>query len=477
MTRALISRHRLAALALAATLAASSVWAGPPPTLKSAELTVGNRGALAAEGCNRALHLRVTEWALHEELEGQAAPAGRHWLTLAVEVENIMPADLIFDIGYPEAVLIGSFERQGYLLVNGDTVVRRAHLGQAAIDDELVLPHNGAVVAGELTYAIPETGLESLSLHYYHDQYAPLTVPLLGKAEQPQALRQAAQDVDGHDLLSLGVHEFGLHSAWLGESAPEGMQWLVVDVRGQGEWRTSVDLLALDRDANPQEQDRLRRVMEYIEAPGLLQAVVDGRHAYVRELLLSSLEDNPALLPDAWAGGQAVFPVPKDAQSLELVAYMPQFRGTDISSDIRPALRFLLQEGNSVPIESEPVAVIEDAPIRVTLHALEHVDDFAGHTTEGDERLALIEASMSNLSGVGGMMTAADRFRLQEPAGELVAVYQRGPLVLEEPFWLPADDEPRHFKLLYRFESPAETYEFEYGGVSVIERVRLPVEP
>lgn len=58
----------------------------------------------------------------------------------------------------------------------------------------------------------------------------------------------------------------------------------------------------------------------------------------------------------------------------------------------------------------------------------------------------------------------------------MVAAYQRGPIELDEPFWLPANDEPRHFMLLYRFAEPAESQEFEYRGVSVNQQVSLPVE-
>lgn len=54
--------------------------------------------------------------------------------------------------------------------------------------------------------------------------------------------------------------------------------------------------------------------------------------------------------------------------------------------------------------------------------------------------------------------------------------YQRGRIELNEPFWLPANDELRHFMLLYRFDEPVESLEFEYRSVSVNQQVSLPVE-
>ncbi|MBA2779934.1 hypothetical protein [Billgrantia kenyensis] len=429
---------------------------------------------LPTSGCNRALTLHVTSIDFAEELNGRTPPPGRRWLTLGVRFENWMPSDLVFGLGYQEALLVASIERQLYLRVDDRLVVRPTLVKDTGLEGQFVLSRAGAQRHGEIAFVVPEKSLSQLSLHYYHDQYGPLAVPLLGEITQPQALRQAARSVDGHDLLALGVHEVGLHQEWLGRRAAEGMQWLVVDLRGQGEWHTPVDARALDVAAELDEKGSLRRVMEYIEAPGLLQVVVDGRHAYVRDSRLSSLEDDPALLPDAWTGGRAVFAIPEDAGQIDLVAYMPQFRATEISTEIRPALRFSLQEGKSIPVDDEPVAVIEDDPIRVTFHSLEPVDAFAAHAEEQGQ-LVLIEASMSNLSGVGGMMAVADRFRLQEPGGELVGVFQRGPAPLEEPFWLPADDEPRHFTLLYRLQAPSDELEIEYGGVSATESLALRV--
>jgi hypothetical protein len=457
------------------SLLLAPVSAVPFTTLMAAEpCREAIRTSLPASGCNRAFSLHVLDVEFVDEWQSSLLPPGWRWLVLEVRFDNWMPSDLVFGLGYQEALLVASLERQLYLLVNDRLVVRARNDGDD-LNTPFILPRTGSQQQGRVAFAVPEEDITSLSLRYYHDQYAPLIVPLLDEIAQPQASRQAAQNVDGHDLLALGVHDVGLHREWRGETAPEGMQWLTLDLRGQGEWHTPVDARALDVSAELDEKGSLRRVMEYIEAPGLLQVVVDERHGYVRDAELSSLEDDPALLPDAWAGGSAVFAVPEDAERIELVAYMPQFGGTDISSEIRPALRFPLQEGEPSPSEAEPIAVIEDDPIRVTLHTLEPVDAFAGHAAEERGKLVLIEASMSNLSGVGGMMAVAGRFRLQEPEGELVAVLQRGPIPLDEPFWLPANDEPRHFMLLYRLQAPADELEIEYGGVSATESLAIRV--
>ncbi|RCV87623.1 hypothetical protein [Billgrantia montanilacus] len=473
-------KQAVASLGLCLGLLTGAASAEVPRTIPGPQaLTVERGGALAAEGCNRALHMRITDWALRDEHAGEAPPPGHRWLVLSLEVENIMPADLIFDLDYPEEVLIGSLERQGYLLVNGERVYRRARMSgdSDAIIDSFVLGRIGAMISGSLVYPVPDAGIESLSLRYYHDDYAALEVPLMaGESRKPEADREAAQQVEANDLMEVGVQGFDLHERWEGHAAPPGMIWLVVDLRGRGKWVAMADALALDRDADPSADIELPRVMEYVEGRGLLQAVIDTTHGYVRDSELGSLPDNPAWLPDAWAGGMAVFAIPEDAEGIELVAYFPEFRATGITPDIRPSMRFRLRDGTTSAASVESLALIEDEPTPVTIHALGALDAFSEYRAEEGETLVLVEASMTNLSGTGGMMTVTDRFRLRAPQGELVAAYQRGPVELVEPFWLPADDEPRHFMLLYRLDALADDLEFEYGGVSVNESLRLALD-
>ncbi|MGP9640593.1 MULTISPECIES: hypothetical protein [unclassified Halomonas] len=462
-----------------AGIAVSDALADSPSTIDSEALNEPvNGGGLFAEGCNRALHMRVTEWAVHDEYAGQAPPPGQRWLALELEVENRMPADLIFDLDYEEAVLIASLTRQGYLLVDGQRVSRRTQFDRdtRAIDDGFVLGRIGDTRQGSVVYAIPASGIDTLSFHYYHDDYAALSIPLLG--EMATAARRAPADnmpMQGNDLMEIAVVSVKFPDRLHGQAPPEGMSWLAVDLRGRSRWENPADALALDRDAAIDAKVDLPHVMEYVEAGGLLQAVVDGGHGYVRDAELSSLLDDPVWLPEFMAGGIAVFPVPEGTEHIELVTYFPEFRAAGISSDIRPPLRFTLLDDAAPTDHAEPLALIEDEPTPVSIHALDFRDRFAGHQAAEGEVLLLVEASMTNLSGVGGMMAVSQRLRPLAPEGELVGAYQRGPVELVEPFWLPANDEPRHFMLLYRFVQPAEEHEFAYGGVSVNSQISLPV--
>lgn len=428
---------------------------------------------LPGSSCNRAFTLSVTEAEFSTTLAGKPAPPGRRWLTLDVRFENWMPGDLVFALGYQEALLVASLERQLYLLVDDQLVVRpevwenpepSGHLA-----DDFILPRTGAYRQGKVSYAVPDQPLNKLSLHYYHDQYAPIRVTLLENSDARQASRVEDDDVQGHDLFAMTLDRVQRLEQWQGQSAPPGMQWLVADLRGQSRWRTDVDARALDVKADISQKESLSRVMEYMEAPGLIQVVADGRHAYPRHAELSSLADDPAFLPATWAGGQAVFAVPEDSQTLELVAYMPQFGGKDISMDIRPTLRFPIEQGEPLPPLNER-QVIEDSPVPLALHEAEWVDGFADQLSDDEGALLRLEVSLRNLSEVGGMMNLSERLKPLSPDGEWLGTYLRGPLALEEPFWLPANDEKRVVTLLYRFQgAPADKVEMEYSGISLSE--------
>lgn len=479
------SRTQAIQRAFLAFLLSLPIAAGADEPTRLTDLeTLDERQSLSAEGCNRALHFRVNGAELVDHHGGRAAPPGQRWLVLDLEVENRMPSDLMFDLEYPEAVLIASLRRQFYLLIDGQQVVRRALFESPPADamaDNFVLGSYGQTVAGRLAYPVPDTGVETLSLHYYHDQFAAVVVPLMG--DQPTDLIQPGKPdapLQSNKLMRIAMHSATVESEWHGRSAPEGMEWLVVDLRGLGLWDIEADALALDREATPELKVQLPKVMEYVEAQGLLQVVADGEYGYTRDLELSSIPDEPAFLPDAFAGGIAVFPVPLDAQSLALEIHFPEFRGPGIDNPIPDSMIFAIRgepdASGSQPAQ-EPLAVIEDEPIPFALLGLERRDTFAGHSAAQEETLLVLDASMHNTSPVGGMMNVANRIELLDDKGEAIeylGTFNPGPMTLAEPFWIPTGGAPRRIKLLYRMAGDARADELVYGGISVTTTVTLP---
>lgn len=475
MTSRTIVTTLVTTIAAALLAASTATFAGGAPAPGDLERP-GVHAGLELAGCNRAMYFAVTRIEIADRIGEHGAPPGHRWLVLDVEIENRMPADLMFDLDYAEELLVASLSRQMYLLVNG-RLVSRSVVELNTLDDDFILPHIGAEKAGRVVYPMPEDGIESLSLRYYHDQYAPVVVELAGR--EVLAMDNPNDDAGGiqrNDALELAVFGHRLEQRWQDIAAPDGMQWLVVDVRGRSHWTLSADALALDRDADVGARAELPKAMEYVKAAGLLQAVVDGRHGYIREPALGTLPRNPALLPEARAGGLAVFPVPADAAAIELVAHFPMFSGEGLDDGVPETMRFdLFDETGAGPAPAE-LLVIDDEPTPLTIHRIALIEQFADHSARDGRALLHLDASMRNTSATGGMMAISERLTLSGPEGEpirILGAYLRGPLALDEPFWLPAGGELRAFSLIYDMPEGLQTAELVYGGVSINAREQL----
>ncbi|MGY6587453.1 MAG: hypothetical protein ACXIUB_04105 [Wenzhouxiangella sp.] len=422
--------------------------------------------------CNRALSLHLRSAQLAERHNGQTAPPGQVWLVTEVAFENHMPVDLILGLDYQEGVLIGSIRRQLYLLMNGQHVIRAADTSPVEPDEGFVVLPMDDASAVTIAWPVPDEPIDQLSLHYYHDQYRPIGLPIVGQIENGRGDGPNRQD---NDLLGIAIHGMEKVDTLHGQPAPDDMQWLVVDLRGQGNWTTPADARALDPTAPLEESADLGRVLEYLEAAGLLQVLVDGRHAYSRELALGSLPEDPAFLPDFEAGGLAVFPVPADAQRIELLAQFPMIQGRNISRDIRPTLRFTLADGPAASAPDTIKLAIEDQPTPISLHAVERLTAFGDVEAGHNETLLLVTASQRNVSDQGGMMQISQRFDFSDEV-RLEGLFLRGPWDLAEPFWLPPGDEPREFMMLLRAPASLDEVEFEYSGVSGFSRHTLSLD-
>jgi len=476
----------VSAIVAALLTVSSATFAAGAPAPTDLELPVVHTG-LSLTGCNRVMHFSVSELEVADRIDDRPAPAGRRWLVVHLDIENRMPADLMFDLDYREELLVASVARQMFLLVNG-RIVSRSAPSLNTIGGEFILPHIGASRSGTVVYPVPKEGIDSLSLRYYHDQFAPVTVRLAGPDALPtgtagrsatEAPGLQATEPQRNDVLELVVSDLERTSSWQGISAPEGMQWLVVELLGRSRWTLQAHALALDRGAEIDARVQLPKVMEYVKAAGLLQVVVDERHGYPRELALGSLPAEPALLPDAWAGGEAVFPVPIDAGRIELAVHYPLLRGEGIEDGIPETMRFDLFDEAVAARKPPALLVIDDDPTPLTIHRARLIQSFADHQAGEDRALLRLDASMRNTSETGGMMAITERLLPVGPDGEaisLLGAYLRGPLVLDEPFWLPAGGEARAFSLIYDLPANLAEVTLGYGGVSVNASEQLEIE-
>ena len=465
-------------LPTALLLLAGGSLAGGSSSASATTLLTGEELELPVSGCNRAMSMHVLDATVESALEGRTLPPGHQWLVLTLRIENWMPSDLIFGLDYLEALLIASLDRQLYLLINDRQIARANRPPGSAFKEEIVLPTAGSKTTGQVAFSIPVDNIHALSLRFYHDQYAAIHADLITPDATAPPVAGGIAGAPENNLMAMAVQRFAWHDELGGSNAPAGSRWLAVTLRGQSLWSTSIgDARAFDATAPLDAGQDVPKVMEYVRASGLLQVVVDDRHGYVRHQELSSLPIDPPWLPDAWAGGEAVFLIPDDAVRIELVAHFPEFRGEDISSDVRPAMGMVLHDGDASTPRTDSVAEIADTPISVTIHAVNHVESHGEYAAQAGETLLLLELSMRNASAVGGMMHVGHRFLLalagDDDPMQPLAGYQRGPLALVEPFWLPADSRPREFKLLYRIPADARLEHLKYMGISMNTEIEL----
>jgi hypothetical protein len=411
---------------------------------------------LPLSGCNRGFSIHVTALERRAEYGGTVAPDGHEWLVVTAKFDNWIGVDLLYRTDYKEPLLVGSLTRQLYLMVDNQRVVRPKVLAEQGQQDSFVLPMIGSSHTAEMGYLVP-TDCNSLLLSYHHEDFADIYLPLQGAWSgfvdlSGDAPRQA------NDVMQLAVTDYQLLDAYQGIAAAPEQQWLIVDLMGKSEWTVTIPRLAVANVAESGQTSELTRVMEYVGADIMLQAVVDGEFGYYFDGQHSELGATPALLPHAWTGGALVYQVPKRFSSLELVAYFGDFIAPGIDPIRREAMRFTLQEQDEPPA-TQPLMSIQDQPLSVDVLALTPL------TTERTQWA--LDIRMHNHGSDGGMMQALSRFSLitADGSSHKAQQLQQQQQPLREPFYLPPSDS-RRMTLIFSLPDPATPTHLDYAGVA-----------
>lgn len=431
------------------------------------DLGLGDEVSLQRSVANRGLRLAVHGLSLLESFGDVQASPGRRFARVEVSFENRQAIDLLLEKDYPEPLLVGELPNQLFLIVNHRVV---ASIADPSLNLPLSLPQKftlkqvGAQARGQVVFDVPDSDIFALSLIYVSEKFPALVLQLIRDDPLPEGDVVAADTSNG--FLTLKVVGFKRVEQFRGVPAPAGMRWAVVDLLGTSQRTRKLDARAVDADADPDATVDVPRPVIYLKARDLLQLVVDGADAYVRDPRLSTLAPEPAFPTGDALGGTAVFPVPADARSFELAVDFPEFQGSVDAAKPDP-LRLMLTEKVEIPQEPEGVAVIEDDPLPLSVLGVQ-VDEAS--------RQLIVEVSISNTSGEGGMFKAGGRGRLRLVNGEfaeLRGVELRGGIPLPEAIWIPANDQPRRFR--YRFQLPPDTEDavFIYSGVSKAGQVPL----
>lgn len=465
------------------TIAPLPVNAGVPPDPTLTEYLEGWGGSTPTEpgetvraarwtGENRALALGVLGV---ERLEADG------YLALETRWENRMPLDLVAELEYPERGSIADLRRQAFLLVD-DRVVLRLVAGAEKLPGHLPAKFAlelGEVREGRLVFPLQACGPQSrLELIFYTQTFAPIRIPLQElppeEASETTIAVEPPHGLGRNEVVELGVFGFEKTPRRGKEEAPPGTTFVVCDVRARSLLEKETDARALDANASPRARAKLPLVVEYGEAPALLQLLVDGEQAYTRLQQNSTLEAEPPFLPTPLAGGEAVFLIPADARSLELVACFPAMQlttGRDLGTP--ETLRFPLA-GEAPPPSTEALVRVDDDPLPFEVLGSERLARLGEFSAGESNELLVVSCAVRNNGEEGGLYEVKNRLRVAGVNGESVAraVTDRIGLGLEQPFWLPPG-ERRLFRVIFDVPRDGGGAEISYRGVSQAARFTL----
>jgi Mg-chelatase subunit ChlD len=464
----------------ARAMGGSTDAAGELPTELPNDVSLNEPTKLDASGESRGLRIDVLQAHFTQQYGGYKAKDGRKLLVLDTAWEDQIALDLIFDLEYPEKLLIASLPRQCYLLINGRRVQRlvpEAAKLPGHLPTQFVLGQVGAVAEGKLVYEVPAEGIQSLSLRYYHDQYAPVVVPLRDGAPSPDPDDFIAGPKDNR-VGSFAVSDFNLTEQYQRRQAPDGLQYAVVGFRAKSEISIEADARALDAEAPLKKKVRLPKVMEYLKAPNLLQLVADGEYLHERIDDLSTLLPNPPLLPDVWAGGRAVFLVDEDYRSLELVCGFPQYQKSTGPMIGVPERVDLLLDGEPVePQSGMAFGVVQDKPIPFAVMNRSIVKQHGTYQADENQRLLVLSVSMRNESKEGGLYSVSGRVALKadQTKGQFLGMTTRGGGPLSEPIWL-GPGQRRSFELVFSMPAETDGAQLSYSGVEQAGIISIPIQ-
>ncbi len=411
-------------------------------------------------GNNRGFSVSVFGVELLDELAGDPAPNGMKWLVMDARFVNDQAIDLLLELNYEEALLLGPLHRQLFAVVNGvhaRPAVRPDSRVPGVLPDSVRLLNTGDGVRGRVAFVVPDEPVYALSLHYYHDLFPPLRAELMAAPDREEvtALHQGISE----NQMEVWVTAVEETESLNGVSAPEGMVWLAVDVKGEGQRMDEIDALAVERGADPNDTVANARVTDYLRADDLLQVVADGRDRSVRDPVLSTLPMNPTFLPDVRTGGRMVFPVPADAKALELVFDFPEYQRA-AGAQFPDPIRFTLRGDPQAVPEPAVLARIEDNPLPLEI--------LSARWRENPVALE-VEVQIRNVSGTGGMYKGVQRARLRMPDGSILqaaSTHFRGGMPFDDELWLPPRGEPRRFWFVFEPETAARRVDFHYNGVT-----------
>ena len=271
----------------------------------------GEGGLSPLSASNRACRFQVRHVDRRTAYGSLEAPKGREFLVVDLEVENTIPLSDAKKEKLPVAYQVPDLSDHLYLVRDGRVLERIlpkcASLAGCLPVRPLLLERLGTRKRGNLLFLLPRGWKGALQLRFYDFVHGNVALDLVpGGKEGPG--KPVLPPVRNR-FLEMAVFGRTRTKAYKGRKAPEGMAFLVLDLRGRSLFFFKRKASVFDPGAKEGAEVRIGTVADWKDCPRYLQVVADGDRAFP-PLDTGELGDAPRFLPDLFTGGKAVFLVP-----------------------------------------------------------------------------------------------------------------------------------------------------------------------
>lgn len=403
------------------------------------------------------------------------------------EFANIMPLEFVYDRQIPVAWQVPKLQDHVYLVVGGTRLLQLS-ADADALPGHLPAPkfqldRLGEHKRGNLVFPLP-AGLRpgadtALELRVYDFAHGHLLLQLAGT---PPAAAAPVSPLQHNEVVELGAFGVERRAELGGSKAPDGMVFVVVDLRACSTFRIDADATAFDPKAKRGQRLQIGTVADWTDSRRYLQLVADGVFGFPPAEVepAEALPPAPRFLPDLPTGGMVAFLVPAAATSLQLRCDFPNAKSSLDGKLMRP-------KGFTVALAGEPPALPElpalvsakDSQFEVRLLRQEAVAAHGGEPAGDGQRFLLCDLEVRNVGKDGEFFQTKAQLQLATADGKLHPidpVAARGPAPAFELLWVPPA-ERRRCTAVYRIAGKADRLRLCYASVDAGGARMLPLPP
>jgi hypothetical protein len=448
-----------------------------------ADPVAGKTYPLRVDGSNRGVLLTVHSAARVGRYGTRTALDGRALLVLDTEWENTIPFTFVREqkTAQPTMYKIPDLADHLYLLLDGQRVARISEVAETLIGHvplkDFALDRIGSRLRGNVVFEVPAAGpVGAAELRFYDFAHGHIVMPLYLDGAKPTELKPVAALLK-NEVVEAGVFGFAKQPALDGQTAPEGMTFVVADLRARSLFTFDGDASAFNPKATPGSKMRVGTVADWTEAHRFLQLVVDGERAYSPILPGTTLPDAPRFLPDVYTGGRVVFLAPSDAKSLEVRCDFPNAKPPGGGGYLRPKGITLTLEGKRPALpQHKPIASVDDDVFKVAVVAQAVAQRFGGVAAPEGRKFLVLDVVVNNVGKQGELFQTSEQLKYA-PQDDSAPVdvdtatfngkYRPAPLVFIPP------GERRTFQVAFAVAAAEARPRLAYGGVSVAKVLDL----